>query len=46
MLQMVNMRYPKELLKRIDKFQEEQGFTTRTNAIIHLIIIALESKGY
>ena len=46
MLQMVNMKYPKVLLERIDKFQEEQGFTTRTNAIIHLIINALESKGY
>ena len=46
MLQMVNMRYPKDLLKRIDKFQEEQGFTTRTNAIIHIIITFLESKGY
>ena len=43
---MVNMKYPKVLLERIDKFQKEQGFTTRTNAIIHLIIIALESKGY
>lgn len=46
MLQMVNMKYPKILLERIDKFQKEQGFTTRTNAIIHLIIIALDSKGY
>ena len=46
MLQMVNMKYPKVLLERIDKFQKEQGFTTRTNAKIHLIINALETKGY
>ena len=46
MLQMVNMRYPKELLKRIDKYQEDNGFTTRTNAIIHIVISFLELKGY
>jgi len=46
MLQMVNMKYPKQLLDRIDKFKEDMGFTTRTNAIIHLIISALELKGY
>ena len=46
MLQMVNMKYPKQLLDRIDKFKDDMGFATRTNAIIHLIIIALESKGY
>ena len=46
MLQMVNMKYPKKLLERIDKFKENMGFTTRTNAIIHLILIGLESKGY
>ena len=46
MLQMVNMKYPKHLLERIDKFKEEMGFTTRTNAIIHLILAGLESKGY
>ena len=46
MLQMVNMKYPKQLLKRIDKFKENMGFSTRTNAIIHLILIGLETKGY
>lgn len=46
MLQMVNMKYPKQLLERIDKFKDDKGFTTRTNAIIHLVIFALESKGY
>lgn len=46
MLQMVNMKYPKLLLERIDKYQKDNGFTTRTNAIIHLILLALESKGY
>lgn len=46
MLQMVNMKYPKQLLERIDEFKENMGFTTRTNAIIHLLLIALETKGY
>ena len=46
MLQMVNMKYPKQLLERIDKFKEDMGFTTRTNSIIHLILIRLEAKGY
>ena len=46
MLQMVNMKYPKELLDRIDKFKEDMGFTKRTNEIIHLILNTLESKGY
>lgn len=46
MLQMVNMKYPKQLLDRIEKFKDDMGFTTRTNAIIHLILYALESKGY
>ena len=46
MLQMVNMKYPKQLLDRIEKFKDDMGFTTRTNTIIHLILYALESKGY
>lgn len=46
MLKMVNMRYPEELLGRIDKYQKDMGFTTRTNAIIHLLITMLELKGY
>ena len=46
MLQMVNMKYPKQLLERIYKFKEDMGFTTRTNAIIHLILSGLETKGY
>ena len=46
MLQMVNMKYPKQLLERIDKFKEDMGFSTRTNAIIHLLLIGLEAKGY
>jgi metal-responsive CopG/Arc/MetJ family transcriptional regulator len=40
--QMLNMRYPKELLERIDKCKEEKGFTTRTQTIMHLIQIGLE----
>ena len=43
---MVNMKYPKQLLDRIDKYKDDMGFTTRTNAIIHLVLYALESKGY
>ena len=46
MLQMVNMKYPKKLLERIDKFKEDMGFSTRTNAIIHLLLIGLETKSY
>lgn len=42
MSQVLNMRYPKELLKRIDEFKEKKGFTTRTQAIIYLIQYALE----
>lgn len=46
MSQMLNMRYSKELLARIDKYKDEMGFTTRTNTIIHLLVVALESRGY
>ena len=46
MLQMVNMKYPKQLLERIDKLKEEMGCATRTNASIHLILVGLETKGY
>lgn len=46
MSKMLNMRYSEELLKRIDKYKDDMGFTTRTNAIIHLLVLALESRGY
>lgn len=42
MSQVVNMRYPKELLRRIDEFKAKKGFTTRTQAIIFLLQYALE----
>lgn len=42
--QMINMRYPKELLKRIDQYQEEMGFMTRTQTIVYLIQKGLEDK--
>lgn len=42
MSQMLNMRYPKELLKRIDNFKAKKGFTTRTQTIIYLIQSSLE----
>lgn len=45
MSQVVNMRYPKELLKRIDEFKEKKGFVTRTQAIIFLIQYALDKQG-
>lgn len=45
-MQMVNMNYSKKLLQRIDRFKDEMGFTTRTNAIVALLLSALESKGY
>lgn len=38
----INMRYPKELVERIDKYKDEKGFTTRTQAIIHLIQVGLK----
>lgn len=42
--QMINMRYPKELLDRIDKHKEQKGFTTRTQAIVHLLQVALDKE--
>jgi len=44
MSQVLNMRYPKALLKRIDDFKEQKGFTTRTQTIIHLLQLALDSQ--
>lgn len=44
MSQVVNMRYPKELLKRIDDFKDKKGFGTRTQAIIYLIQYALDQS--
>lgn len=42
--QMVNMKYPKDLLKRIDTFKEGRGFSTRTQAIIYLLHNALNNE--
>ena len=42
--QMVNMRYPKVLLNKIDAYQEERGFNTRTQTIVHLIQIGLDNQ--
>ncbi len=42
MKQFINMRYPVELLKRIDDFKEKNDFTTRTQAIIYLIQFSLK----
>lgn len=38
----INMRYPEELVKRIDSYKERKGFNTRTQTIIHLIQIGLQ----
>lgn len=40
--QSVVLRVPKVLLSRVDKFKEERGFGTRTQAIFYLINYALE----
>ena len=40
--QVLNMRYPVELLERIDRVKESKGFTTRTQAIIFLLQFSLE----
>ncbi|MGZ0086660.1 hypothetical protein ACWNXI_14070 [Caldibacillus thermoamylovorans] len=42
--QVITTRYPVELLKRIDKFKDEKGFTTRTQAIIYLLQYALDKS--
>lgn len=44
MSKVINMRYPEELLKRIDEYKESKGFVTRTQTIIYLIQKGLESK--
>jgi metal-responsive CopG/Arc/MetJ family transcriptional regulator len=43
--QLYNMKYPIRLLKRIDKFKKEKGFTTRSQAIIFLLQNSLDSMG-
>ena len=40
--QMVNIRFTKQLLDRIDAYKEAKGFGTRTQAIFYLIQTALE----
>ena len=42
--QNVNIRFPKQMLDRIDAYKEKQGFSTRTQAIFYLIQTALESE--
>lgn len=38
----VMLRFPIGLLERVDKFQKEKGFGTRTQAIFYLISQALD----
>ena len=40
--QSVVLRVPKVLLERIDRFKEQRGFGTRTQAIFYLVNYALE----
>ena len=40
--QMVNIRFTKQLLDRIDAYKEVKGFGTRTQAIFYLLQIALD----
>lgn len=42
--QTVVLRFPKTLLNRVDKYKEEKGFGTRTQAIFHLIQVALDKS--
>jgi len=38
----LNMRYPVELIERIDKIKDTKGFVTRTQTIIFLLQFAIE----
>ncbi|WP_242142783.1 MULTISPECIES: ribbon-helix-helix domain-containing protein [unclassified Bacillus cereus group] len=42
--QSVMLRFPKTLLNRVDAYKEQKGFGTRTQAIFHLLQIALEQS--
>ncbi len=40
--QSVVLRFPKTFLDRVDIYNERKGFGTRTQAIFHLLQLALE----
>ncbi len=42
--QLVSLTLNKDLLNKIDDYKKTQGFTTRTNTIIHLILLSLKEK--
>jgi metal-responsive CopG/Arc/MetJ family transcriptional regulator len=42
--QSVVLRFPKTLLKKVDKYKEQKGFGTRTQTIFHLLQVALEQS--
>lgn len=42
--QTVVLRVPKKLLERVDEYKKEKGFGTRTQAIFHLLQVALEQE--
>lgn len=40
----VLLRMPKSLLYRVDAYQHAHGFTTRTQALMHLLHVALDAS--
>lgn len=43
--QSVVLRFSKTLLNSMDKYKDEKGLGTRTQAIFHLIQVALDKSG-
>jgi len=39
-----HMLYPNELLEKIDKIQNDKGFTSRAQTIIHLLYMAIQEE--
>lgn len=42
--QLISLHLNKNLLDKIDDYKNNQGFTTRTNTIIHLLLLSLKEK--
>lgn len=42
----VVLRFPETLLKRVDHYKNLKGFGTRTQAIFHLLHVALEDSNH
>lgn len=43
-LQLIQMKMLPSLIKRIDNYREQAGFTSRTQAMMHLMQRGLESE--